>query len=254
MEIGISTWSLHREFESGAIDGMSFPSLCVDKFGIHTLEYVENHLGSTEESYLNQLNEAVRKAGCRIACLAVNNDFSSGDEDFRAEQVEHVKQMLKVAAAIGAEYARVNAGWRSAEDAAEKRVIESVRECLPAAEAAGIKMGLENHGGFTFNPDAVVRIVKGVDSENFGTCPDWGNFTEEDRYSALSKVYAFAVYSHVKSYDFNAEGFETTIDFPKVMEIIRKSGYDGILSIEFEGKGDDYVNVVKTAALLGRLL
>lgn len=254
MEIGISTWSLHREFESGAVDGLRFPSVCAERFGLYTLEYVENHLASTEGGYLEQLKEGVRKAGSRIECVAANNDFTMVDEAERANQVEHVKSTLEVAAGLGARCIRLNAGWRSNEDAAEGRVIAAMRQCVPAAEAAGVKMALENHGGFSSNPDAVLRIVRGVGSESFGTCPDWGNFAPDDRYSALERVYAFAVHCHVKSYTFNEDGFETTIDFPRVLEIIKESGYEGTLSIEFEGEGDEWEGVSGTTRLLRRLL
>jgi sugar phosphate isomerase/epimerase len=129
-----------------------------------------------------------------------------------------------------------------------------VKECVPKAKAVGVKMGLENHGGFSSNVDAVERMVKAVGSEFFGTCPDWGNFPVDDRYPALAKVYALAVHSHVKSYNFDEKGFETRLDFARIVKIIKDSGYDGILSIEFEGTGDGYDGVTKTQALLKRYL
>ena len=45
--------------------------------------------------------------------------------------------------------------------------------------------------------------------------------------------YAKAV--SAKSYDFDEFGNETTIDFKKMMDIVKEFGYKGFLGIEFEG-------------------
>ena len=45
--------------------------------------------------------------------------------------------------------------------------------------------------------------------------------------------YAKAV--SAKSYDFDAEGNETTIDYKKLLDIIKASGYTGFIGIEYEG-------------------
>jgi sugar phosphate isomerase/epimerase len=45
--------------------------------------------------------------------------------------------------------------------------------------------------------------------------------------------YAKAV--SAKSYDFDQFGNETTIDFKKMMDIVREFNYNGYLGIEYEG-------------------
>jgi len=254
MEIGISTWSVHHAFDAGKVDSLSFPSLCAEKFGVKLLEYVEPHLGPLEKDHLKEVSEAVKKAGCKVVCIAADNDFSTTVEEDRLKAVEHIKEILEIARVLGVPCIRVNPGWRSNDDAAEGRVIRALHDCIPAAKATGVKMALENHGGFSFNPDSVVRIMRAMDSEYIGTCPDWGNFARDDRYSALERIYPYALHSHAKSYDFDEKGMETKIDFPRVLEIIKRSGYNGVISIEFEGQGDEFDGVAKTKALLARLI
>ena len=38
-----------------------------------------------------------------------------------------------------------------------------------------------------------------------------------------------------KSYDFNEEGQETSIDFRKMLQIVKDAGYTGWVGIEYEG-------------------
>jgi len=38
-----------------------------------------------------------------------------------------------------------------------------------------------------------------------------------------------------KSYDFDAEGNEVTIDYYRLMKIVKESGYKGWIDVEYEG-------------------
>ena len=58
----------------------------------------------------------------------------------------------------------------------------------------------------------------------------------------------------MKSYDFDAEGKETTIDVERCLNILKDTGFDGYLVIEFEGKGNEREGVKKTLALLRKLV
>jgi len=67
-------------------------------------------------------------------------------------------------------------------------------------------------------------------------------------------VAPFAAHVHAKTYNFDKEGNETSIDYEKVIEILRETGYDGFLSIEYEGPGDKKQGVEKSFELLRRFL
>ena len=38
-----------------------------------------------------------------------------------------------------------------------------------------------------------------------------------------------------KSYDFDTNGNETTIDFTRMLQIVKDAGYKGFVGVEFEG-------------------
>ena len=42
-----------------------------------------------------------------------------------------------------------------------------------------------------------------------------------------------------KSYAFDADGNETTIDYEKMLRIVKDAGYDGYIGVEYEGDDED---------------
>jgi hypothetical protein len=95
-----------------------------------------------------------------------------------------------------------------------------------------------------------------VDRANFGTLPDFGNFAPDtDKYAAVERLLPFARAISAKCYDFDAEGYETTIDYPRLLELIRAAGYPGYLGIEYEGERLSEVEGIRACQrLLERLL
>ncbi len=99
----------------------------------------------------------------------------------------------------------------------------------------------ENHGGPSSNPDALIALMKAVGSPNFGTLPDFGNFPKQgdryaiDIYAAIARMMPYAKGVSAKSYDFDGQGNETTLDFPRIMKIVAEAGYHGFVGIEYEG-------------------
>lgn len=99
----------------------------------------------------------------------------------------------------------------------------------------------ENHGGPSSNPDALVALMKAVNSPNFGTLPDFGNFPKKngkyaiDIYDAIARMMPYAKGVSAKSYDFDENGNETTLDYPRIMKIVSDAGYHGFVGIEYEG-------------------
>ncbi|MBW7457416.1 sugar phosphate isomerase/epimerase, partial [Paenibacillus sepulcri] len=122
----------------------------------------------------------------------------------------------------------------------------------------GITTSVENHGYFIQASDRVQALIHAVDRPNFKTTLDIGNFmcADEDPVSAVKKNLPYASMVHIKdfylrpSYRDPGEGWFKTasgnflrgaiagqgdIDIPEVLRIVKESGYDGYISIEFEG-------------------
>jgi L-ribulose-5-phosphate 3-epimerase len=61
----------------------------------------------------------------------------------------------------------------------------------------------------------------------------------------------FAKAVSAKTYDFDDSGNETTIDYPKMIDIVLSHGYKGYIGIEYEGgRLSEYEGIRKSKALL----
>jgi hypothetical protein len=101
--------------------------------------------------------------------------------------------------------------------------------------------------------------------DNCGTLPDFGNFCierkdgnpwsgpcieEYDRYQGVKELMPFAKAVSAKSYDFDEQG-NTIINYDKMLDIVKDSGYSEYIGIEYEGEdADEKLGILRTKALL----
>jgi hypothetical protein len=86
--------------------------------------------------------------------------------------------------------------------------------------------------------------------ENCGTLPDfgnwctkrvagenWGECLEEfpDKYQGIELMLAKAKAVSAKGYDFDKNGNETTLDFMRILKLVKESDYTGYIGVEYEG-------------------
>ena len=58
-----------------------------------------------------------------------------------------------------------------------------------------------------------------------------------------------------KSYDFDEQGNETTIDYKRMMDIVKNAGYKGYVGIEYEGnRMTEDEGILATKNLLEKLI
>ena len=135
------------------------------------------------------------------------------------------------------------------EDDAFDWIIESIETCLPFAEKNGVILGLENHWGLTSSPEGVNRVVSAINSDWLEVTMDCGNFLA-DPYGKLEKISPQAVLVHAKTYYGGGEWYTLELDYTRIADILRTVGFDGYISIEFEGKADADIGVPKSIVLL----
>ena len=134
-----------------------------------------------------------------------------------------------------------------------KSAIAALREVIPLAAERGIRMGIENHWGISGDPQNIMRIVREIDSPFLGTCPDMGNFPRGIApLAGLETLAPYAVILHAKSYGFRQDGEEKNIDYGKCLSIFHRNGFDGPITVEFEGLGEDLEGCRLTRELIRR--
>jgi hypothetical protein len=109
---------------------------------------------------------------------------------------------------------------------------------------------IENTTGCSTDPSWLIELMERIGRVHVGLLADFANF-EGDIYQGMEQLLPFAKSLCTKSWQFDAEGNETTIDFQRMMSIIKKSKFRGCIAIEYEG--DEPVDgIKKTAALIKR--
>jgi sugar phosphate isomerase/epimerase len=245
-KISLAEWSLHRALYEKKITNLDFPKLAREQHGVDGIEFVNQFFKDKahDSAYLKDLKTRASDHGltCVLIMIDGEGDLSALDQEERTKAVENHKKWVDAAAALGCHSIRINTG----EHYAPYQVGPLAAACSALNDYGkehNIGVICENHGGPSSNPAALVALMKAVNSPNFGTLPDFGNFPRSkdgnyiiDIYDAIERMMPYAKGVSAKSYDFNEKGEETTLDYPRLMKIVSKAGYHGFVGIEYEGE------------------
>ena len=244
-EISLAEWSLHNMLKKGELDHLDYAAYTRNEFDISAAEYVDQFFAdkAKDRAYLIDLKRRAADVGVVVPLIMIDTAGALGDADDskRTAAVEKHYQWVEAANFLGCHSIRVNARSQGDYDQQRRLAADGLRRLSEFAAPHGIGVIVENHGGLSSNGQWLAAVIKDVDLPNCGTLPDFGNFRitpDEmyDRYVGVAELMPFAKAVSAKSYDFDAEGNETTIDYVKVMEIVLDAGYRGYVGIEYEGK------------------
>ena len=266
MELSLAQWSIQKLHRGDAptLDHLDAPAFVRDTFGITALEPVTGFWPKgAGDDYDAKFVAAADKAGVRLANLAIDadGDLGSDDDAARARGVEHNGEWLRRAARLGVKQARCNTGGKTAADpeASLAHAIEGFKQLCDVGKEVGVRVLVENHWGLSKDPAMIARLVQAVRESHgddaIATLPDFGNWPPEiDRYAALGQVLPYAGAVHAKVHDVSDDGGHEDWDLARCLALTRAEGYDGLLGIEFEGKGEPVEGVRRAVALLRDLV
>jgi len=246
-KISLAGWSLHRAVGSKKITQFDMVKICKQEFGLDAIEFVSGMFASREPAYVAQLIKAAQDNSVVIHLIMVDGYGSLGDarKERQDKAVELHRGWVDIAADMGCLSVRTN--WQGYKEGTEKdpqALTEFINRSVPAFAALAeygakkkVNVIIENHGGPSYYPEALVRLMKAVDNPCFGTLPDFGNFPADiDRYQAVAMMMPYAKAVSAKCYDFGEDGKETRLDYERLMKIVvDDAGYHGYIGIEYEG-------------------
>ena len=144
--------------------------------------------------------------------------------------------------------------------------IDGLTKLATYAKDKNINVIVENHGGPSSNASWLAHIFEKVNMPNCGALPDFGNFCvrredgslyngecveEYDKYQGVAELMPHAKAVSAKSYDFDAEGNETKIDYERILKVVKDAGYHGYIGVEYEGTNlGEQEGILATKALL----
>jgi sugar phosphate isomerase/epimerase len=76
-----------------------------------------------------------------------------------------------------------------------------------------------------------------------------GNAPQPD-YDGISRLASYAVLVHAKTYFGGGEWYTVDLDYRRIAQILTDTGFQGYVSLEFEGKEDPETGVPRSVALL----
>lgn len=263
-KLGISTYS-YWHFE-----GEPFPIKQVideaSEIGVGGVDVLHRQMASEDPDYARELRRYALSKGVNLICLSIHQDFVTPDEHERGLHVDHTIRALELANQMGIPCIRVNSGRWGTVDSFDRLMelggnapplegytqddafgwcIDAFKKCLPAARELGVVMALENHWGLTSSAEGVLRIVQAVDSPWLQVLADTGNFRDRT-YEQLEKLAPETVLVSAKTYYGGGVWYSLDLDYERIAQIFRGAGYQGYVTLEFEGKADPGPSVRKS--------
>ena len=267
--IAVSTYSFWR-FNEGAKLPIEDCIEQAGEMGFDGVDVLHIQMTSEENGYLQNLKQRAMINGLDLCGMSIHQGFVSPDKDRRQRNIDHTLKCIEIAYKLGIPCLRMNTGtWGTSTSVTELRdtrgiekplegytdedaypwVIEALEKCLPTAEKCGVTMGLENHWGLGRTPEGVLRIVNAVDSPWLQILLDTGNFLE-DPYDKLEMCAPKTVFMQAKTYYGGGTWYTLDLDYPRIGRIMKKAGFTGFVSLEFEGKEDARTAIPKSLEVL----
>jgi len=262
-KISLAEWSLHRALQNGDLDHLDFITSTRRDYGIDAVEYVNQFFSehAKDKDYLAEMKSRATGEGVRSLLIMCDAEGRLGDPDDKARTtaVENHYKWIEAAKFLECHSIRVNAASEGSWDEQMKFAADGLRRLAEFGDEHEINVIVENHGGLSSNGQWLAGVIKRVDHPRSGTLPDFGNFrvsdTENyDNYKGVAELMPFAKAVSAKSYDFDEDGNESRVDYPRLIKIVLDSGYKGYIGIEYEGDQLSEPDGIRaTKALLERL-
>ncbi|GAB3598620.1 sugar phosphate isomerase/epimerase family protein [Microbacterium tumbae] len=250
-----------------------FPARAKEAFGVDQIETVAFQFrDGLDDPELDAFAEGLRASGVRLLNVAIDaGDLLEADDAKRAADIAELKRWIARFAGMGARFVRVNPGSPFSPhhgDRPPAHLVDALVELGDHANALGSRLLVENHGGPSSDPAWMLGLLDAVGAEHLGLLLDLGNFDAlmqpvmalmfqpegapaVDPVALLENVDLTSVYAgieelapraelvHVKAHDVDDEGVVRPVDLDRAIGILRSHGFDGPLTVEYEGTGGD---------------
>ncbi|MDG3582695.1 sugar phosphate isomerase/epimerase family protein [Galbibacter pacificus] len=279
-KLSLAQWSIHKMIWEENFDPMNFAKKAKE-LGFSGLEYV-NQLynkeiekrGNTNEAIISLANDLKKRSEehqmhnqiMMVDLQGEENLLATPDEAIRKQAVENHKIWVDATSILGCHSMRINLFGSLDEGKWKESSVASLTELSEYASAKNVNIIVENHGYLSSNGALMAEVMATVNKKNCGTLPDFGNFClrregnelwgtpcieEYDKYKGVEELMPFAKGVSAKSFNFDENGNETTIDFLKMMKIVKDAGFNGYVGVEYEGEElPEEKGILATKALL----
>jgi len=241
-KISLAQWSLHRQLRSGQLKVLDFAVKTRRDFQLGAVEYVNQFFAdkAQDQVFLRQLKQRADDSGVSSLLIMVDaeGDLAAVEAKQRQQAVENHYKWVEAAAFLGCHAIRVSIADNAKTDALEMQqaAVLGLQQLAQFAAPFGISIIVENHMGHSMDANWLATVLQ--QAGNVGSLPDFGNFSG-DKYQGTQLLLPFAKGISAKSFAFNENGAESSIDYHRMWQLIQSSGYQGYIGIEYEGENAD---------------
>jgi len=274
-KLSLAQWSLHKAIWDKQLDPLDFAKKA-KLLGFEAVEYV-NQLYNDEiekngfDNLIKTLKSRSKDEGVTNVLIMIDGEgeLAALKKEDRNDAISKHSKWIDAAKELGCKSIRVNLFGTGVEDDFEKwkeTSIDGLGRLAQYAAKSQINVIVENHGGLSSDAGKLTDVIKTINLKNCGTLPDFGNFCvkreggerwgapcidEYDKYKGVLELMPFAHGVSAKTFDFDKDGNETTIDYVKMLKIVKDAGYTGHIGIEYEGSRlSEEAGIAATKALL----
>jgi sugar phosphate isomerase/epimerase len=251
-----------REFIAGedhksgnpTIELKDFAAHVIAKFNINKIEPWTGHFPSTDAKYLERFRVAVADARGAIVNIAVDGEHSpyAADPAERELAIAFSKKWVDAALALGSPCIRTNIPAAKDSKPDLERTADSLARVVEYASTKNVVVNLENDNPVSEEPFFLVKVIEKVNSAWLHALPDFANtltrYDEKHAYAGVDAMFAHAYcISHVKDGEADEHGKLVHVDMAKTFGFMKRHGYKGYCSMEWDRPGDPYLG---TASLI----
>ena len=251
-KFSICSYSFRHSFDSGQMEYRDY----VEFNRIHGFSQLDPWMKHVEPAlddrrWLADAKRMAEDAGLPYGCIAVDGGHiyeTTAAE--RLERRETAYRWLDVAESLSASQMRIDTGGpEELTDEIFDIIVDGYNDLIPRAQAAGVEIVVENHWGPTKYPENTVRLLEEVD--RLGLLFDTNNWAEGTQERAWQMCARYARLTHFKTFSFDSQGNDPSVDLQRALTILQENGYDGVWGIESTPiDGDEKGAALKTRDLI----
>lgn len=285
MKLSLSTYSFDKLIKDGKLNQLTLLKKAKE-LGFDAVEYTALTPPENVDvnEYAKQIKEEADKLGIKIVAYTVGAKLYLPNPEDLEKEVDEVISKLETARILGANIFRHDVTflyYNTLDGKSFDRMLpyfkENALKITKRAKELGIKTCTENHGIIAQDSARIERLFNAVNHENYGVLIDVGNFAcvDEDSTKAVSLLAPYCVHAHVKDFLYRPykkgekKGYFKTracnflkgcaigdgiIPVKQCLSILKESGYDGYVTLEYEGDKDCIKEIKKGLKRLKKYL
>ena len=268
MKISICHYSFHRTWAAEEWNCLKLTQE-VKAAGSEAVDFHVRLLGDLQTAPA-EIRTALKATGLELSGLSLSNDFNQDDPEAFKQQIESVKEGIRVAAEIEAPVSRIFGGHvpdRNDQEALAKgfeRILDGLGQVVQEAERLGIILALENHGGLPCSGREQADVIEKINSPNLKATIDVGNYMAcgEEGHEGTLIASKHVAYVHFKDFTWGPDKQSINactvgagdVDHARCLKIIRDVGFDGYVALEYEGPDDERKGVAESIEYMRKLV